>query len=109
MSLAGVAGTVQILLAETANPSSPIKAVPDNQVTPGWIGFLAIFFVGLATVLLIVDMTRRVRRTRYRGEVREQIALEREEAAQAAAGLDDELRDGGPAAGPPPASPRDPR
>lgn len=81
-----------MVLAETSNPSSPIKAVPDNQVTPGWIGFLAIFFVGLATVVLIVDMTRRVRRTRYRGEIREQIEFERQEAAREAAGLDDELR-----------------
>jgi hypothetical protein len=80
-------------LAETGNPSSPpVQAVPDAQVTPGWIGFLAIFGVGLATVLLIVDMTRRIRRTRYRGEIREQIELERREAATAAAGLDEELR-----------------
>jgi len=37
-------------------------------------------------------MTRRVRRTRYRGEVREQIEAERAEADAAAAGLDDEPR-----------------
>ncbi len=81
------------ILAETGNPSSPgVQTVPDSVVTPGWIGFLAIFGVALATVFLIVDMTRRVRRTRYRGEVREQIEAEREEAARAAAGLDDELR-----------------
>lgn len=96
-----------IVLAETANPSSPV-GVPDVQVTPGWIGFLAIFGVGVATVALIVDMTRRVRRTRYRGEIREQIELERQEAARAAAGLDDELRDGGHVT-PSPGSPAEPR
>ncbi|BDZ49648.1 hypothetical protein GCM10025867_18890 [Frondihabitans sucicola] len=100
-----------IVLAETANPSSPagVQTVPDNQVTPGWIGFLAIFGVGVATVFLIIDMTRRVRRTRYRGEIREQIELERQEAARAAEGLDDELRDGGHVAEATPGSPTEPR
>jgi hypothetical protein len=79
-------------LAETANPNAPVKEPKDSLVTPGWIGFLAIFFVGVATLFLIIDMTRRIRRTRYRGEVREQIELERQEAAREAAGLDDEIR-----------------
>jgi hypothetical protein len=53
---------------------------PDpDTVTPGVWGFLAILFVAVATILLVLDMLRRVRRTRYRGEVREQ--LERERAA----------------------------
>lgn len=91
MMLATVITTV---LAETGVPSPSGQAVPDSLVTPGWIGFLAIFGIGLATVFLIIDMTRRVRRTRYRGEVREQIERERDEAARAAAGLDDELRGG---------------
>lgn len=54
-----------------------------NQVTPGVIGFVAIFLIAAATVLLIVDMTRRVRRVRYRAEVREQLE------AEAAAGPED--------------------
>ena len=80
------------LLAETGPDTLPPKAVNDNLVTPGVIGFIAIFAIAVVTVFLIIDMTRRVRRTRYRGEVREQIELERREAAAAAAGLDDELR-----------------
>jgi hypothetical protein len=89
------------ILAETGGPSAPgEQTVPDSAVTPGWIGFAAIFFVGLATVFLIVDMTRRVRRTRYRGEIRERIEAEREEAARAAEELDDELREGDPERGP---------
>jgi len=80
------------VLAETGPDTLPPKAVNDNLVTPGVIGFIAIFAIAVVTVLLIIDMNRRVRRTRYRGEVREQIELERHEAAEAAAGLDDELR-----------------
>ena len=58
-------------------------AFNDNVVTPGVIGFLAIFLIAVATVLLIVDMTRRIRRTRYRGELAER-------RAQAAASGDDQ-------------------
>ena len=56
-----------------------------NTVTPGVIGFFAIFFIATATVLLVLDMTRRVRRTRYRGEVRERLDAEEALAAEAAA------------------------
>ena len=81
------------VLAETSNPNTtPATAPNDNLVTPGVWGFIAIFAVGVATVFLIIDMTRRIRRTRYRGEIREQIELERAEAAREAAGLDAELR-----------------
>lgn len=92
-SLSILSSHVVTVLAETSNPNTtPATAPNDNLVTPGVWGFVAIFAVGIATVLLIVDMTRRIRRTRYRGEIREQIELERVEAARAAAGLDDELR-----------------
>jgi hypothetical protein len=82
------------LLAQPSTPDAtlPPSTVPDVDVTPGVWGFVAIAFVAIATVLIIVDMTRRVRRTRYRGEVREQIEAERAEADAAAAGLDDEPR-----------------
>ena len=61
----------------TTPPSTPNPL----DVTPGWIGFLAIFFIAVATVLLILDMTRRIRRVRYREEVREKLAAE-EQVAQ---------------------------
>ena len=48
-----------------------------NLVTPGVLGFIAIALVAIATVFLLIDMTRRVRRVRYRAEVREQLAAER--------------------------------
>jgi hypothetical protein len=56
-----------------------------NLITPGVWGFIAILLVGVATIFLLIDMTRRIRRSRYREEVR--IKLEEEQAAadQAAA------------------------
>jgi hypothetical protein len=50
----------------------------EDLISPGWIGFTITFLVALAVVLLIVDMTRRVQRTRYRAEV--QAKLDAEEA-----------------------------
>jgi len=49
-------------------------------VTPGVIGFLATLFIALATLLIIMDMNRRVRRVRYRELAQEAI---REEQALA--------------------------
>ncbi|KQO84153.1 MULTISPECIES: hypothetical protein [unclassified Frigoribacterium] len=74
------------LLAQpsTPDPTLPASTVPDVDVTPGVWGFVAIAFVAVATVLIIVDMTRRVRRTRYRGEVRERIEAERADEAGSA-------------------------
>jgi hypothetical protein len=48
-----------------------------NTVTPGVIGFIATFLVAAAIVLLVFDMNRRIRRTRYREEIREKLAQER--------------------------------
>ena len=62
-----------------------------NTVTPGVIGFLATFGLALAVVLLAFDMVRRVRRTRYRAEIAEQLDAEEAEAraiARAEAGGD---------------------
>jgi hypothetical protein len=58
-----------------------------NLITPGVIGFIAIFLVALVTVFLLIDMNRRIRRTRYREEVREKLA-EEDAAAQAQAEAD---------------------
>jgi hypothetical protein len=54
-----------------------------NLITPGVWGFIAILAVAVATIFLLIDMTRRVRRSRYREEVR--IKLEEEQAAADAA------------------------
>ena len=69
-----VAVTTRLLAQpQTPDPTLPPSTIPDEAVTPGVWGFVAIAFVAVATVLIVVDMTRRVRRTRYRGEVRERI------------------------------------
>lgn len=52
---------------------SPSPSVNADLITPGVLGFLAILFVTAVTVLLIIDMNRRVRRVRYRGELRERL------------------------------------
>jgi hypothetical protein len=58
-------------LAPTPPPYNP------NAVTPTWVGFVATFLVAGVTILLMIDLTRRVRRARYRGEVREKLEAER--------------------------------
>lgn len=52
----------------------------ENTVTPGVQGFFAIFLLAAAVVLLAVSMVRRIRRVRYREEVR--LRLEAEAAAE---------------------------
>ncbi|MCP2372462.1 hypothetical protein BJ978_003138 [Agromyces terreus] len=47
-----------------------------NTVTPGVWGFVITFGVMIAVTLLVIDMTRRIRRTNYRAEVREELARE---------------------------------
>ncbi|WP_349897876.1 hypothetical protein [Parafrigoribacterium soli] len=72
-------GTVGHWLA-AATPT-PNPDFDPTTVTPTWVGFAVTFLVAVATVLLIMDMVRRVRRVRYRSEVLEK--LEAERAAQA--------------------------
>lgn len=72
------------LLAAAPTPSPTPSLLPaytgdPNLITPGVVGFIAIAFVAIATILLLLDMTRRVRRTRYRAEARERLAEERDE------------------------------
>lgn len=60
-----------LILATTPDP---------DTVTPGPVGFFAIFFVGVAVVLLGLDLVRRIRRTTYRAEIQER--LKNEQAAK---------------------------
>ncbi len=66
---------VSVLLAATPTPSPEFDP---NSVTPTWVGFAITFLVAAVTVLLIMDMVRRVRRVRYRAEVQERIEAERQ-------------------------------
>lgn len=47
-----------------------------NSVTPGWVGFAITAIVVLVTIALIMDMVRRIRRIRYRAEIREKLGDE---------------------------------
>lgn len=67
--------TIAAALAATPSPS-PTSTVPDVDVTPGVAGFIAIAVVAIVTILLVIDMTRRIRRTRYRSEIRERLESE---------------------------------
>lgn len=55
--------------------------VDPNMVSPGVIGFAITFLVGVAIILIILDLNRRVRRVRHRAEARERLLAEREAAA----------------------------
>lgn len=64
---------------ETEELIPPIEVDP-NSVTPGVVGFVITFFVAIAVLFLIVDMSRRVRRVRYRSLVNEQLDAETNQA-----------------------------
>ncbi|CAN5589204.1 hypothetical protein BH10ACT7_BH10ACT7_15530 [soil metagenome] len=68
--------TAWLLGLDTTPSPVPEFTGDPNAVTPGVIGFVAIFLIAVATVLLILDMTRRVRRVRYREEIRERLEAE---------------------------------
>jgi hypothetical protein len=66
------------VLTETQSPV-PLETVDDTFNSPGLVGFVATFLMAGLSVLLIFDMNRRVRRTRYREEIRQKLAAEQSE------------------------------
>ena len=67
----------------TASPvPTPPPGFDEDLVTPGIWGFVLTIGVILATILLIVDMVRRMRRVTYRAQVNEQLDAEEAEAKQ---------------------------
>ena len=62
---------ITVVLAATPDPD-----FDPNTVTPGVVGFAAIFFVAAATVLLCLDVVRRIRRTTYRAEIKARLDAE---------------------------------
>ncbi|CAN5335109.1 hypothetical protein BH09ACT5_BH09ACT5_18920 [soil metagenome] len=85
MSFGVLASYVIVFLADPSPTPAPGEFTGDeNAVTPGVIGFVATFFIAAVTVLLLVDMTRRVRRVRYRAEVQAKLAAEQAEQAEQA-------------------------
>jgi hypothetical protein len=71
-----IVGIVALAAASTPSPGP----VDESIVTPGPWGFIIFFAVAVITILLILDMTRRIRRTRYRAEVRERLEQEQDAA-----------------------------
>ena len=65
----------QLLSAPSPTPFPDYQGDP-NLITPGVIGFIAIFVIAVATVFLLIDMNRRIRRSRYREQVRDELAAE---------------------------------
>jgi hypothetical protein len=58
----------------TEAPSDVV--IDDSWYSPGVVGFLATFGVAAAAIFIIFDMTRRVRRVRYRAEIVQKLDLE---------------------------------
>lgn len=91
------------LVTEIPMPT-PTMTVSPESVTPGFVGFAAMVVVVIGVVLLIWDMNRRVRRVRYREEIREELdaeaaALEADAAAESDAAAEaDAATDAGAAA-----------
>lgn len=78
-----------VAIADPTPTPAPGFTGDPNLISPGIAGFVVTALVAVATILLILDMTRRIRRVRYRAEVRERLESEK---------LDAELRalaDGG--------------
>ncbi len=77
MTAAALAAHIQMVLAATPAPS-PTPGFDQTTVTPGVAGFLITFGVAAVALLLALDMTRRIRRTRYREEIRAKLEAERD-------------------------------
>jgi hypothetical protein len=63
--------------------SAVLAVTEDDAVDVGPIGFIAIAFVAVCVVLLIMDMTRRIRRARIRDEVAAKLDAEQAQASDA--------------------------
>lgn len=63
-----------VLFAATPSPSPSMPAdMTSATVTPGLPGFFIFFFMAVLLVLLLVDMSRRIRRTVARATVEERM------------------------------------
>ena len=54
----------------------PTPVADETYNSPGTIGFIITFAVAVGAVFLFFDMNRRIRRTKYRQEIREKLAQE---------------------------------
>ncbi len=81
MSLFVLASRVYVLLADVTPSPTPAPGVNQDLITPGVWGFVISIGVAVATLLLIIDMTRRMRRIRYRAAAQEQLLAEQVDSA----------------------------
>ncbi len=79
---------VALAFSDATPTPSPTPSIDPAIVTPGVWGFVAIAFVAVAVIFLIFDMMRRIRRGRYRADVREQLDAEEEARGQADAAVE---------------------
>lgn len=72
--------------------NTPPPEFDPTTVTPTPLGFLTIFLIAVAVILLGFDMVRRVRRTTYRAQIAEKLQAEvaaKNAAKDAGTSLDD--------------------
>ena len=83
-------------IASISAPSPAPAVEPDPElVTPGFLGFAIVVLLVIAVVLLVWDMQRRIRRTRYRAEIDAELdAEEQAGAAVEASDIGDQVTDG---------------
>ena len=65
--------SINVVLAVTPTPDPDFDP---NTVTPGVVGFIVVFLIGAATLLLGFDLVRRIRRTTYRAEITARLEAE---------------------------------
>ncbi|WP_424936517.1 MULTISPECIES: hypothetical protein [Bacteria] len=94
---------IDALLRTAVSPTpSPTPAVDPTLVTPGPVGFAVMALLVVVVVVIVWDMQRRIRRVRYREEVREELDAEEraakdgvaEDGARATAVADEPGEDG---------------
>ncbi len=59
----------------TATPT-PNPDFDPTTVTPGVIGFITVLLFAVATMLLCIDVVRRIRRLTYRAQIKERLEAE---------------------------------
>ncbi|MDO5752793.1 hypothetical protein [Arthrobacter sp.] len=66
--------TLILLATDPAIPTQPglRPGLTEDQITPGFLGFVVTFGIVVIMFFLIRDMARRIRRVRYRALVEEQ-------------------------------------
>jgi len=79
--MTGAALAAHLVRSALAATPTPRPGFDETTVSPGVAGFLITFGVAAIALLLILDMTRRIRRTRYREEIRAKLEAERDGSA----------------------------